>query len=226
MSTLHLTVDDAPSAALPAKLDVLAAHDVPAILFCEGRKLDHRPDIARRAIEVGFHLGNHAYSHTTASDLSIEGFRDEVERTETLIEDAYAAAGVERPATLFRFPNGDAGGERKAEFRDVLTEFGFVPPATVDGETGSAALRRSDVDGAWEPGDRDWAWTLHVADWELETVAALESEIDAIADRLDRPGDDLFLFHDHGDDTARFETLVDRSREHGADFGDPLALVE
>lgn len=226
MATLYLTVDDAPSAALPEKVDYLASEDVPALFFAEGRKLEERFLAARSAVEAGYHLGNHAYSHTSASELDIADFRDELERTEDLIDDVYAEAGVERPAKVFRFPNGDAGGDRKAEFQAVLADMGFVPPAVATTEDpDGGVIDATAVGGAWDPGDRDWWVTLHVEDWERETAPEVAEGVDEIADRLAADAHELFIFHDHGDDVRRMRTLVERCREHGATFGDPLALV-
>mgnify|MGYP000445082587 CR=1 FL=1 len=225
MATIYLTVDDAPSERLPAKVSLIQEHDVPAVFFCEGRKLADYPDHARTAAAAGYHLGNHAYSHTTASELSVERFRDEVERTEDLLDEIYADGGIERPARLFRFPYGDAGGDNADEFQAVLTDFDFVPPA-LDGEaTGTSPLDASAMGDGWRAGDRDWAWTLHVEDWELESVAELRERLAAVEERLASDGAELFLFHDQGTDLALFETLIEECRQYGASFGDPLALV-
>lgn len=39
------------------------------------------------------------------------------------------------------------------------------------------------------------------------------------------PSDDVVLFHDEGNDAARYATLVDELTDRGAAFADPLALV-
>jgi peptidoglycan/xylan/chitin deacetylase (PgdA/CDA1 family) len=104
MTTSYLTVDDAPTETLPEKLAILEDHDVPALFFCEGRRLAEYPDHARQAVEAGYHIGNHAYSHQHASELSVDELTEEVAETETLLEEVYADAGVTRPARLFRFP--------------------------------------------------------------------------------------------------------------------------
>lgn len=207
-----LTVDDAPSGTLPAKLDALAERGITVVLFCEGRRLDEHPEHAVRAIEAGHVLGNHTYSHGHAAELDVSTFRAEVERTERLLAAAYDAAGVERPAKLFRFPFGDRGGEREADFQSVLAEHGFVGPD-------ASALTGYDGDGR-----RDWGWTVSVEDWEVETPAALRANVAAVAERFDDPGT-LVLFHDGGNDPALFASFLDDVGERGVAFADPLDLL-
>lgn len=227
MATIYLTIDDAPSAALPPKVDRLREAGVPALFFCEGEKLAANRDVARETIAAGYHLGNHLYSHPHASDHSVQEFRDELERTETLIEAAYDAAGVERPVELFRFPYGDQGGENKAEFQAVLDEFGFRPPRTTAAPEGDrAAIVADDVQGVWADGDRDWHWTSHVEDWNLETPAAVGPALEEIADRLDGDGSELFLFHDAPTGIELLDAFLDDLAKYDVTFGDPIALAD
>lgn len=217
MPQAALTIDDAPSGDLPAKLDLLEERDVPAVFFCEGQRLEEYPEAARAAIERGFHLGNHAYSHTHASELSVEEFRDEVERTEELIEAAYDAANVARPAPLFRFPYGDKGDENAVAFQDVLAEWGFVSP-------GRATITHEWYDEE-HADDHDWFWTVSVEDWEAETVAELRENLEASAARLERDSADVILFHDAGNSIALFEGFLELLGDVGVEFRDPLDLV-
>ena len=217
MTTSYLTIDDAPSEALPEKLAILESHDVPAVFFCEGSRLEAYPDHARQAVEAGFHLGNHAYSHQHASELSTETLRDEIERTETLLEDVYYDAGVSRPARMFRFPYGDKGDERREEFQEVLEEWGFTPP--------DPTRLSDDWYGERNASDRDWFWTVSVEDWTVESRSELRERIEAAAERLTDPSDDVILFHDAGNATALFEDFVELLVERGTEFGDPIDLL-
>lgn len=218
MGTCYLTIDDAPSADLPEKLAILEEREVPALWFCEGGRLAEYPEHARRAVEAGSHLGNHAYAHRHASVLSVGAFRNEVVRTERRLAAAYDAAGVERPGRPFRFPYGDRGGDRREQFQAVLAEEGFDP-------MDAAGIR--DLDFHEEHGrDRDWYWTVDVEDWVVETRAGLAEMIEAWADRLERPDDDVLLFHDACNEPARFVDLLDLLDERGVRWGDPLALLQ
>lgn len=215
--TAYLTVDDAPSETLPEKLDVLADRGVTAVFFCEGRRLADHADHAVRAVEAGHVLGNHTYSHSHASEIDVETFREEVERTETLIEDAYERAAAERPAKLFRFPYGDRGDVQAERFQACLADGGFVPPD-------ESALAPGRGDG--ERGDgRDWGWTVSVEDWRVDTPEGVRANVAANAERIESDSDDLLLFHDAGNDVATFDAYLDALADYGVTFGDPLALV-
>lgn len=217
MTVAYLTVDDAPSETLPETLSVLEELDVPALLFCEGQRLDAYPDRARLAVEAGVHLGNHAYSHTHASELSVSTFRDELERTDALIESVYDDADATRPAKLFRFPYGDDGGARSEQFQAVLDEMGFD------------SVDHTRIDYEWyqegHAGRRDWFWTINVEDWNADTEATLRENVEGWADRFRTDTPDIVLFHDQHNGPELFEVLVDAVRAYDVRFADPLDLV-
>lgn len=98
-----LTFDDGPSTEwTPEILDVLRAHGASATFFVLGAAVDGREAILRRAVAEGHELGNHAYSHADPATLDDEALRDELERTNALIE---SSTGI-RPR-LFRPPYAD-----------------------------------------------------------------------------------------------------------------------
>ncbi|QPV63533.1 polysaccharide deacetylase family protein [Halosimplex litoreum] len=216
MTTAYLTVDDAPSATLPEKVAVLDDYGVRALLFCEGQRLADHADHARRAVEAGHLLGNHAYHHNSASDIAVDDFADELDRTEAAIDEVYESAGVDRPAKLFRFPFGDKGDDRAPAFQTVLAERGFRPPA-------ADAI---DYDfWADHAGDRDWFWTVDVEDYNVDTKEALAANVADAADRLDADSNDILLFHDGGNSPGQFEHYLKLLDERGVAFGDPLELI-
>lgn len=207
----HLTIDDAPSETLGAKLDALDAHDVPAVLFCEGRRLDDYPALAERAVEAGYHLGNHTYSHPYASDISVDAFEQELARTDRRIEAVYDRTSVDRPARLFRFPYGDDGGDRSERFQRVLSEYGFTGPTRGD---------------TTEPSPRaDWSWTLDVEDWRTDDVSELRARFETTTGEADG-ADEIILFHDAGNSLKLFEAFVGWLDESDLDLADPLDLVQ
>lgn len=216
MTTSYLTIDDAPSETFSEKLSVLEAHDVPAAFFCEGRRLTEYPEYARRAVEAGFHLGNHAYSHEHPSELTVEEFREEIERTESILEDVYDDVGVSRPGRMFRFPFGDKGGDQAGQFQELLETEGFTPP--------DPTRITYDWYEARHAGDRDWFWTISVEDWEVEAGSELRKQVEACAERFAHPSDDVVLFHDAGNTTELFEHFVELLLDQGAKFGDPIDL--
>lgn len=218
MGTVHLTIDDAPSSDLPEKVAILDKHDVPAVFFCEGRRLASHPENALAAVEAGYHLGNHTYTHPHASALSVAAFRNEIVRTETRIENIYDCASITRPARLFRFPYGDTGGKRYESFQEVLREHGFLSPD----------LERLNGDARDERHirDRDWSWTFTVEDWSITTETDLEKQIESTADQLDTPASEVVLFHDTNNSVNLFASFVDCLRKRDVSFGNPLELLD
>lgn len=220
-----LTIDDAPSAELTAKLEVLEAADASALLFCEGRRLAEQPEQARRALEAGFHLGNHTYSHRCASELSVEEFETEIDRTEALLEDAYDRAGVARPARVFRFPHGDAGGDRADRLRDVPADRGFAAPCAGRLDGGARGDEDGDRDRVGTREGYDWSWTFGVEDWTTDSEAELRERVDSTVGRSDRERDEIVPFHDAGNSTALFGAFLARLRDHGFELVDPLRSI-
>lgn len=218
MTTGYLTIDDAPSANLPAKLTVLDEVDVPALLFCEGRRLAEYPEHGRYAVEAGVHLGNHTYSHRRSSELSVDEFRDELSRTESRLEAVYDHTSVARPARMFRFPYGDRGGEQHDKFQQLLNDWAFIPPdpspITYDW------YQERHADGY------DWFWTVGVDDWNVASKAELRDQVDSVSDRLVQNSPDIVLFHDHSNTPAIFRYFVELLLEHGVEFADPLELLQ
>ncbi len=97
-----LTFDDGPCPPFSTQiLDVLKEQRVPATFFLCGKNVERFPEIARRMAEEGHTLGNHAYSHPFLYLRSRRAMREEIARTQQVIE---KATGV-RPR-FFRPPYG------------------------------------------------------------------------------------------------------------------------
>ncbi|RQG92528.1 polysaccharide deacetylase family protein [Natrarchaeobius chitinivorans] len=218
MARAYFTVDDAPSETLPEKVATLERYDVPAVFFCEGRRLAEYPERARHALEAGFHLGNHTYSHEHASGLSVEAFREELERTETLLEEVYDSAAVSRPERLFRFPFGEKGTENREDFQQVLERYDFRPP--------DADRFGYEWYDDHHGGDYDWHWTLDSKDWAVDGRDELRGKIDSQSDRLAHPSPDIVLIHDGGIEPELFEASIELLLERGVEPADPLDLLD
>lgn len=105
----YLTIDDSPSDASDSILALLSEHDIPALFFCRGDRMEADPTPIRRAIEAGYIIGNHLYSHRRAGTLDYETICDEILRTEALIDRLYKEAGKPRHLKTLRFPYLDRG---------------------------------------------------------------------------------------------------------------------
>lgn len=190
---------------------------VPAVLFCEGRRISEHPEHCIRAVESGLHLGNHTYSHHHASEISVETFVREVTRTEELIEGIYEQTTVARPEKLFRFPYGDKGEGNADEFQRVLREYGFSPP-----DPDQIAYEWYEDDHA---GDCDWYWTIDVRDWEVTSKVELDEQLASIEERLRIVSPDIILFHDDHNSADMLEYFLTELQDAGVEFGSPLELL-
>jgi len=135
----YLTIDDAPSGNFIEIIDYLSDMEVPAIFFCEGRKLEKRADKAVNAIKRGFVIGNHSFDHPNFSEISIEEAKYQILRTDRIIEDIYKQSGVTRPMKVFRFPYFNNGSKDKyltcdwqnehiRAIQNILQELGYKQP--------------------------------------------------------------------------------------------------
>jgi peptidoglycan/xylan/chitin deacetylase (PgdA/CDA1 family) len=149
MRCVYLTIDDGPSSRAWQLLDYLNERHTGAVLFCEGKNLIKRPDVAARAIHEGFIIGNHSYDHPDFNKLDQAHARRQIERTDRIINELYAEVGVRRPAKYFRFPYGNAGHTKEARESNqgILHEFGYFAPLHAP--------------------DLDWGWDVDVGDWHI-----------------------------------------------------------
>lgn len=115
----YMTIDDSPTRHTDDLTDYLVKKEIPAVLFCIGTAytdlhlqcegMEQMPDPIQRAIEKGFLIGNHTYTHRRSSELSYDEVITEIEKTETIIDDLYRRAGKVRTAKVIRFPHIDRG---------------------------------------------------------------------------------------------------------------------
>ncbi|MBF6211246.1 polysaccharide deacetylase family protein [Nocardia puris] len=96
-----LTFDDGPSERTGEMLEVLAAADIPATFYLNGRDLAAHPEAGRAIAEAGHEIGNHTYNHRRMVFVSGDTVRDEIDRTDEEI----AKTGYTGPIT-FRPPYG------------------------------------------------------------------------------------------------------------------------
>lgn len=87
---------------LDAILNILNQYQVKASFFVDGSWLKENPEMARRIVNEGHEIGNHAYSHPQMSKLTDERIKDEIIRTEELIKDITGQS-----SSYFAPPSGD-----------------------------------------------------------------------------------------------------------------------
>jgi len=81
-----LTFDDGPGPHTERILDILAEYDVQATFFVVGFQVENFPGLLSRIVQEGHLVGNHSYSHTDFSELSLAGVKREIEHTNQLIK--------------------------------------------------------------------------------------------------------------------------------------------
>jgi peptidoglycan/xylan/chitin deacetylase (PgdA/CDA1 family) len=101
---IALTFDDGPDSTMtPQILDVLSVHDVKAVFFCIGRKMEGQEQLLRRMVSEGHELGNHSYTHSAFFPLwSLAGMKEDIQKCETRLQQI---KGQQR-RSLFRPPFG------------------------------------------------------------------------------------------------------------------------
>ncbi|GAB2722274.1 polysaccharide deacetylase family protein [Paenibacillus thermoaerophilus] len=102
---------------LPGMLDTLRKADVKATFFFDGKWLRQHADIARAIMAEGHELSNHAYSHRNMGDLSRAEQREEIRKTESLLQEL----GVKN--RLFAPPSGHFN---ETTVRVAAEEFGLT----------------------------------------------------------------------------------------------------
>jgi peptidoglycan/xylan/chitin deacetylase (PgdA/CDA1 family) len=235
----YLTIDDAPSAVTGQKLDILEARGiVTAVWFCRGEFIEARPYVAELILQRGHAIGNHSWNHPTFSKMRLTKCKAQIERTEALIDEIHARAGIPRPAKWFRFPWGDKGAgtdldlpgspegvEKAKALQEFLREHGFVAPPFKD--VVYPAYKGWDVSG-----DVDTWWTLDTYEWALISRKPRDDlrTIDDVLRRIDnwvaeKSGDadrvasaEIIVIHDFEATAETFEPIIDRLVARGATF--------
>ncbi|WP_084960118.1 polysaccharide deacetylase family protein [Thermoactinospora rubra] len=108
-----LTFDDGPGKHTGRLLDLLREHGVRATFFVLGEKAaEDRHGTLRRMVDDGHELGNHTWTHRQLTTLSSAGIRNELRRTQRLVEHL---TGVRM--RMMRPPFGATGRRVAAESR-------------------------------------------------------------------------------------------------------------
>ncbi len=84
---IALTFDDGPHPRYTERiLNILKKYDVKATFFVIGVNIENYPGVIERIDSEGHEIGNHTYSHNKENLLTDEGWREEVEKCQKLIE--------------------------------------------------------------------------------------------------------------------------------------------
>jgi len=218
MAVAFLTVDDVPSPLFEEKLAFLREASVPAVFFCIGRNVAGNEDALVRALDLGFELGNHSWTHPKFSELGIEECEREIERADEAIGAIYRLAGRHWPRKLFRFPYFDYGRpELREAIQERLRALGYEAPAA-QREDASLAGGSSPRSGRADTGcgfDQKEYW-LGKPD-APEGLDRAEVILARISDERPRDGD-IILIHDHDFSHGLFFECVESYLSHGIEL--------
>lgn len=138
----YLTIDDGPVEDMNKIIDFLNSKGIKAIWFCQGDKLKKFPEQTIYAIKQGHIIGNHSYNHPYFSEISIAEAKEQIRKTDEIIDNIYENSGIKRPVKFFRFPfldNGDNNygncnwnGEHVKQIQEFLNSLGYIHPKFKD----------------------------------------------------------------------------------------------
>ncbi len=118
-----LTVDDGPTGDTPAILQIFEAHGVKATFFVKGVLGERHPEWIRDIARRGHTIGNHSYSHPSATFWCLPGWKiaDQIERCNLVLANI-----LDAPPRLFRAPVGTKNpGVHPALKRSGMTLVGW-----------------------------------------------------------------------------------------------------
>lgn len=207
MCKFYLTIDDAPSPDTSNKIKVLKDFDITALWFCLGKNLELHPDAAIELIKNGHIIGNHSYNHPFFSKINLDQAKEEITKTEVIIDNLYSTARTYRPAKLFRFPYGDRGTEKQHKnFTQFLKKLGF--------KNGPFPLIQYQGQYRNNPQDLDWLWSYDIQEWAIndeKTTLNFEQtlhNLDGYLKSYDRRKSQIILTHDHADTAQYFPQFI------------------
>ena len=248
MKKAYLTIDDAPSEDFLRKVNYLYQREIPVVFFCIGEKIEKRFDQLISAIKMGFIIENHSYSHKYFSDLSLNECKQEIQKTDQLIDTLYEKTGTHRNQKYFRFPYFDAGGyssgadyeahwslpkdqwnqypmkDKKDAIQEYLSELEYELPrfkGINEQYFSDSLLKGLDVKCTFD--QAEYFLGNENAPWNLSEENAILARIDEDFPFEGRSlncfdTSDVILVHDHEYTTNLFFKIIDRYIEKGISF--------
>ena len=193
---IYLTIDDSPSKHTITKVDFLKSHQIPAIFFCRGEYISQFKDHLVYAIQHGFLLGNHSYSHPYFSQISLIECIQEIQITETLLNECYLQAGIKRPCKVIRLPYRDQGTpETLPQLQKFLKEQQFV---SLDF---GISLNQNFIDAPWTWDTYDYKHALINNSTAYQVMLAKKYQTSPLTD-------EIILLHDFNHNHHLFEATM------------------
>ena len=229
-----ITIDDSPTKFLKDKVDILSARNIRGLFFSCGNLLEELPDQAVYAIQKGHIIANHAYSHKEFSMLPIEKCREEISKTDEIIDRIYKKAGVERGVKLFRFPFGDKGISTRMVFNFLKFNPKFRAVQSHLKSLGYKGIKVENINKRFPErfslNDSDVYWTYDIKEWPIKRKPTKDIQnIDDVMKRMDTyltnpKKSEIILLHDHEETHEYFEAIMDKLIAKGFSFDLPQGL--
>lgn len=170
---IALTFDDGPDPDYtPRILKTLAAYRVKATFFFIGWRVQKYPDLARQVASAGHEIGNHSFSHSRLTTLSLDEIRREISGT----QDAIKAATRVTPQ-WFRPPYGSYNEDVRRLAKEEGTIMVLWTLSPEDWRTPGEASIVKRVTSAAKDGA---VVLLHVRDQTSRALPALIEELAAL----------------------------------------------
>jgi peptidoglycan-N-acetylglucosamine deacetylase len=166
----HPSRRQCPPGAAEQIIALLAARDVTATFFIQGRWATAYPEVARSIVRAGHQVGNHSHSHAPLPDLSDRGLITDIEEAQRSIQEI---VGVD-PRPWFRCPFGE--GAEDSRILRALADQGYrnvhwdVAVSDWEDDRMAAGVENDVVNGVLEHGDGAIV-LLHT--WPAPTVDAI-----------------------------------------------------
>lgn len=96
-----LTFDDGPTKNINQILPLLEKYNAKATFFLIGQDIEKHPEETKKMVQAGHQIGNHTYSHIRMILRTPSVIKDEIEKTDQLIQEAGYKGEID-----FRPPNG------------------------------------------------------------------------------------------------------------------------
>lgn len=106
-------------------LDTLAAHHTTATFFFLGDVANAFPDLIRRTHNAGHEIGVHGYHHLKVHTIDADTFRNEIQRTKSILEDITGQQVIGHRAPAFSITT------HMTWALDVLAEVGFTYDSSI-----------------------------------------------------------------------------------------------
>lgn len=214
-----LTIDDSPSIYMKEKVDFLYKKKIPALFFCQGDLMEKYPEKLIYAIQKGFVIGNHSYSHRRFCDISIIEAYKEITKTDEIIDDLYIKANVNRGLKYFRYPQGIKGDITYLSLKiflkyfdtkfklleNHLKELNYTPL-----KIKNPKIRYPEILRLY---DTDSYWTIDIREWRMiKTKNYLSNNVVNFIDKnlSYKKGNEILLIHDHVQTHKYFDLFIDK----------------